>query len=100
MRRVVVRYKLKADRVAENEELVRAVFAELEMKKPDGLSYTTVKLPDGVSFMHIAFVSAAENPLFALETFKRFTSAIKERCEEPPVTSELETIGAYGRFAG
>ena len=34
MRRVLVRYKVKPDRVAENEDLVRAVYAELNGRTP------------------------------------------------------------------
>ena len=34
MRRVIVRYRVKPDRVPENEELVSAVYAELADVKP------------------------------------------------------------------
>jgi hypothetical protein len=29
-----------------------------------------------------------------MEAFKRFTGAIRERCEEPPVTTEMEGVGS------
>jgi hypothetical protein len=44
MKRIMVRYKVKPDRVAENEELVRAVYAELERTKPAELRYATFRL--------------------------------------------------------
>ena len=36
MRQVMVRYKVKPDRVAENEALVRAVYEELDASRPTG----------------------------------------------------------------
>ncbi|MFO0548864.1 MAG: hypothetical protein U0271_10780 [Polyangiaceae bacterium] len=98
MKRVLVRYTVKPEALAENERLVQAVFAELAEKRPDGLRYATSKQRDGFTFVHIATVSTLDgkNPLVALEAFKAFTSTIQERCVEPPVTLELEPIAAYG----
>ena len=98
---IMVRYKLKTDRVKENEALVREVYAALAREKPEGLRYATFKLADGVSFMHVSRVDTADgkNPLLAVEAFKRFTGSIRERCEEPPVTTELEEIGSYRMLA-
>ena len=62
MKRVIVRYRVKPERVAENEELVRGVYAELDAAAPDGLRYGTFRLEDGVSFVHIA-EHADDNPL-------------------------------------
>jgi hypothetical protein len=93
--KVMVRYKVKAGRGDENERLVKAVFAELAQKKTPGLRYNTYRLPDGVSFIHLATVEVEPNPLFALESFQRFTAAIGERCDEPPVTLQLAEVGAH-----
>jgi hypothetical protein len=95
MRKVIVRYKVKPDRVAENEELVRAVYEELQRTKPAGLRYATFRLEDGVSFMHLAATDAQRNPLGDVEAFRRFTASIEERCDEPPVVTEIEEIGSY-----
>ena len=43
MRRVMVRYQCKPDRMAENEELVRAVYEELARTAPEGLRYATFR---------------------------------------------------------
>ena len=96
----MVRYKLKPDRVDENERLVRAVYQELAERRPAGLRYATFKLEDGVSFVHIASHEATDgsNPLTALPAFKAFAAGVRERCEEPPVTVELSEIGSYGFF--
>ncbi len=47
MKRLMVRYKVKADRVAENERYVRQVFEQLERDRPAGLRYASFKLEDG-----------------------------------------------------
>jgi hypothetical protein len=92
----MVRYKLKADRVEEHEALVRALFEELAAKAPAGLRYGAFKQPDGVSFVHVAVVEAAKNPLDEIAAFRAFTANIKDRCEEPPMTTELTAVGAFG----
>ena len=91
----MVRYRVKPERVLEHEALIHAVFAALNSSAPDGLRYGAFKQPDGVSFVHIAFV-AAGNPLQALPAFNAFTERLKERCDEMPVTVELTSVGLFG----
>ena len=100
MKRMMVRYKVKADRVAENERYITSVFEQLEREKPPGLRYVSFKLDDGLSFMHIVSVETADgsNPLTALSAFKAFTAEIQDRCEEPPVAVDLNEIGSYALF--
>ena|SRR5882672_2064722 len=101
MKRVLVRYKVKADRAAENENLIARVFEQLKRDRPSGLRYASFKLNDGVSFVHIASIDTADgsNPLGKLSEFKAFTAKIEDRCEEPPVAVDLKAIGSY-RFFG
>ena len=54
MRQVMVRYRVKPSRAAENEELVRAVYEELHRTRPPGFRYATYQLDDGASFVHLA----------------------------------------------
>ena len=98
MRQVIVRYKVKPDRVAENEELVRAVYDELHRTEPAGLRYATFRMADGVSFVHLSTTETEDgrNPLTEVEAFARFQEGIGERCDEPPVVTELHAIGSYG----
>jgi len=95
MKRIMVRYKLKAGRSEENEALVRAVFAELAERSPAGLRYATFRLPDGLTFVHIASLEGPENPLGGIAAFDEFQRGIRDRCEEPPVAVELEDMGSY-----
>ena len=102
MKRVMVRYKVKADRAAENERYVKSVFEQLNRDRPPGLRYATFKLADGVSFVHIASHEAADGSdhLRDLPAFKAFTAEVRDRCEDPPVVAELTEVGSYGFFGG
>jgi len=97
MRQVMVRYRVRPDRAQENEQLVAAVYEELRASDPAGLSYATFKLEDGLSFVHVA-ETAEQNPLASLESFRSFQAGLPERCEEPPVVSELTAVGSFHMF--
>ncbi len=100
MKKVVVRYRTRPERAAENEQLIAAVFAQLQEVKPEGLHYAAFKFPDGVSFMHVATVEAAGgvDPLTSLPAFQAFVAGVRDRCEEPPVTANVEIVGSYRAF--
>ena len=53
MKKVMVRYKVKPEFVAENERDIKRVFEQLATDRPSGLRYASFKLADGVSFVHI-----------------------------------------------
>jgi hypothetical protein len=96
MRQIMVQYTVRADQAEENARLIREVFASLARNAPAGLTYSSFRLDDGVSFVHIAAVAdAASNPLQQLAEFKAFTARVKERCDIPPRTSVLQEIGSY-----
>lgn len=95
---VIVRYKVKAEKAEENVALVKAVYAELNATKPEGLRYATFVAEDGVTFFHVASITGHENPLASTEAFKAFQKDIKERCVEPPAPTKLSEIGAFNFF--
>jgi hypothetical protein len=99
MRRVLVRYKVTADRAAENEAFIREVFRELAKAAPTDVRYTSLKLEDGVSFVHIMEAEGGGGSLTELPAFKAFTAKIRDRCEEPPAATEFSPVGAYRVFA-
>jgi hypothetical protein len=100
MKRVMVRYKVKADRATENEGFIRKVFEQLKNEKLSGVRYASFKLDDGVSFVHIASIETTDgsNPLGELSAFKAFAAQIKDRCEEPPAAVDLTEVGSYRLF--
>jgi hypothetical protein len=91
----VVRYTTRPGAADENEELIKAVFAQLAEQLPAGLRYVAIRLDDGVSFVHVAVHEADHNPLAALPAFGEFTSAIKERCTDGPAPVNGTVIGSY-----
>jgi len=95
-RATVVRYEAKPERADENERLVRAVFAELASSDPGKIQYAAFRLDDGVTFVHVAVIDGAENPLNASAAFSEFQSGIQERCAVPPNPSGATVIGSYG----
>lgn len=100
MSHVVVRYRPRADMVEENQELVEAVFAELIGADPGGIGYATFRLEDG-TFVHIANVTAEENPLGSIDAFAEFQREIEDRCEpgEGPNAQRAMLVGNYGLLA-
>jgi hypothetical protein len=92
----MVRYRVKPEHAERNAELVRAVYEELNRDQPDGIRYATFRLDDGVSFVHFAIETGdGPSPLPRVEAFQRFQEGIRERCDEPPVVSELSEIGSF-----
>jgi hypothetical protein len=94
MRRVLVRYRVKPERVEENEQLVRAVYDELRRTGPAGLRYAAFKADDGVSFVHLA-IHESGNALEKVATFQEYLKGLGDRTEEAPVVTELDEVGSY-----
>jgi hypothetical protein len=100
MKTIMVRYKTSEAHADANEALVRAVFAELRTRAPEGLRYASYRLADGVTFVHMAMLeTSVKNPLAVLPSFQAFQERLKDRCVEPPVVTELYAIDAYGLVA-
>jgi hypothetical protein len=97
MKLVMVRYTVKPESVEENVKLVTAVYEELSRSLPSGLRYATFQAPDGITFVHLAWVEPDQerHPLTSLASFQRFTAAIGDRCAELPVSVDLDAVGSY-----
>lgn len=92
----MVRYKVRPDRVDENVALVEAVYAQLARERPEGLHYATFRLPDGVSFMHVVIETDEPGRILGeLEAFRTFGADIADRCDEPPVVTEITLVGSF-----
>ncbi len=92
----VVRYTTRPDAADENERLIQEVFAQLAEERPEGLRYVSVRLNDGVSFVHVAIVEGDDNPLTALSAFREFASASATRSVDGPHPVTGTVIGDYG----
>lgn len=94
---VMVTYTVKEDRVEENEELVRAVYAGLdEIGDPD-VHYATFKKADGRTFVHLAMFPSSDKQavLSNSPAFRAFQEDIGDRCDVPPDPQPLELIGSH-----
>jgi hypothetical protein len=98
MRQVIVRYKVKPEKADENVSLVKAVYAELKEKNPEGLRYATFVADDGVTFFHVASITAEQSPLGQIDAFKEFQANIKDRCDEPPAPVNISEVGSFNFF--
>jgi hypothetical protein len=91
----VIQYTTKPEHADENERLIRDVFAELAAEHPDGLRYLSLRLGDGVTFIHVATIDGDRNPLSASAAFAKFQAGIRDRCDDGPNPSDAAVIGSY-----
>ena len=97
MKATVVRYQARPERADENQQLIEAVFTQLDEREPDGFTYKVFRLEDGVSFIHVAIEHDVEDPdsLQAVPAFQAFVAGIAERCDVPPVATGATVVGGY-----
>ena len=96
---VIVRYRTRPEAADENSRLVADVYASLADAKPEGFHYTTYRLADGVTFVHVARLDGPENPLASLPAFAEFQRELASRCVEQPAPSEATVVGSYSSAA-
>jgi hypothetical protein len=77
-------------RVAENQGLIEAVFADLEARQPKGFTYKVFRLEDGVSFIHMVTEHDGDehDSLQEVPAFRAFVAGVADRCDVPPVAAE------------
>lgn len=92
--RTVVTYRVHPGRGDENAALVQAVFEELHRTGPAGIDYATLRLEDGVSFLHVA-AEGSGTVLRDLDAFRAFQAGVPERMEAPPDFTSATLIGEY-----
>jgi hypothetical protein len=98
-RSVVVRYQTRPEAADENARLVANVYSALAENPPAGFRYTTYRLADGVSFIHVADYTADGNPLATLPEFAEFQKDIAARVVDGPLVGEATIVGSYGHSA-
>jgi hypothetical protein len=97
MTTTVVRYEARPDRAEENQQLIEAVFAQLEEREPVGFTYKVFRLEDGVSFIHVAIEHDVDEPdsLQDVPAFQAFVADIADRCTVAPVATGATVVGGY-----
>ncbi|HZC74091.1 MAG TPA: hypothetical protein VE442_25620 [Jatrophihabitans sp.] len=91
---IVVRYRTKPETAEENQRLVEAVYAELALRRPEGLRYSTFRLADGVTFVHVA-AGPGRAVLGEVAAFQEFQRGIEERTEKGPDAVAATLVGSY-----
>jgi hypothetical protein len=94
MKTTVVRYQTKPERADENQQLVEAVFAELDDRELDGFTYKVFRLDDGVSFIHVVIEHDIDDP-DSLQAVPAFQAFLADRCDIQPVASGATIVGGY-----
>lgn len=94
MKHMIVDYTVKPEMAEENARLVRAVFEELNAKRPAGLRYMSLRADEG-RFLHFVGQAATAPALTQFEAFRAFQSDFAERCLIRPQVSNLELVGNY-----
>lgn len=95
-RTLVVRYRTTPETADENARLVADVYAALAALGPADFRYTTYRLADAVSFVHVATYEGDGNPLAELPSFAEFQRDLGSRCVDPPAPSDATVVGSYG----
>ena len=97
MTTTVLRYRAKPERADENQQLIEAVFTELDEHEPEGFTYKVFRLEDGMSFIHVMIEHDIDVPgsLQAVPAFQAFLAEIADRCDTPPVAARATLVGGY-----
>jgi hypothetical protein len=90
----VIRYRTKPEAADENQRLIEKIFTELATTTPAGLTYTSVRLADGVSFVHV--VTGQNDGLVQLAAFQEFQRNLGDRLDTAPEREDGTPIGSYG----
>ncbi|MEU4390447.1 hypothetical protein [Kribbella sp. NPDC023855] len=91
MSSAVIRYRTKPEAADENQRLIEKVFAELATEAPAGLTYSSFRLADGVTFVHVV----DGDGLTELAAFQEFQRTFGDRVAEGPDREESTLIGSY-----
>ncbi|MDQ6921687.1 MAG: hypothetical protein M3170_08825 [Candidatus Dormibacteraeota bacterium] len=93
----LIRYKTKPESADENQRLVAKVYEELAARDPGGVRYATLRLEDGVTFIHIFMTDSDDvpNALSTSAAFAEFQRDLAQRCVEQPTAQGATVVGSY-----
>jgi uncharacterized protein YceH (UPF0502 family) len=93
----LIHYKTKPESADENQRLVEKVYEELTERDPGGVHYATLRLEDGVTFMHLFTTDSddAASALGGIAAFAEFQRDLPNRCAELPIAQPVIVVGSY-----
>ena len=95
MKTVRVQYKVRPEYSDINKRNIAEVMNELKKTRDDGIKYSVFIGGDNVTFMHLAVFRNESDQMMLneLESFKKFTSELKESMPvEPPKPEVLSLV--------
>jgi hypothetical protein len=92
----LIRYRIKPEKIEENQRLIEGVFGELHAKSPAHVRYLVLRLADG-SFCHLVDDSA--KTIASLDSFAAFRHGAEGRRLDEPQQFEATVIGNYRMLA-
>lgn len=98
METTVVRYKIKPDRVDENADVIKGLFAELRSSAAEGVRYAALLLDDG-TFVHIAQTDAGGPSISKLQAFASYQAGLPDRLLDKPTPCSATVIDNYGMLS-
>lgn len=101
MKIVRVQYTISAGYVAQNQQNIQGIVAELKQLNHPGIKYSTYLLPDGQTFMHLDHFTNedAHQALMALASFQKFAGELDANgFEAEPELEILSMVSATGEF--
>ncbi len=100
MKRTVVSYRIKSDRIEENTRLLQNVFQELEAKALPGVHYVTLQTGDGW-YTHFATVDTdGVNPITTLGFVQAYVAGVKLRGPPQQSNDGATVVGIIWCSAG
>jgi hypothetical protein len=97
-KRLVTRYATRSTEAAdENQRRIEGVFDELDVAKPDNVSYIVLRLADD-SFVHVSFHNHGDddvNPIGSTAAFAHFQQDHADRREGGVDQQTATLVGAY-----
>ena len=93
---LLIQYRVRADKVAEQEAAIREFVAAVKAQADPGYRYTVYRKEDGVSFVHHAWMAdeAAKQRFQGQPHFKPFAEGLKARAEEGPSVTSLDRLAS------
>jgi len=92
MSKKLVRYRVKPEKIEENQRLVEGVFRELHAKSPADTRYLVLKLSDG-TFIHLFEDGSRTIP--NLDAFAAFRDGGADRRLDEPQQLEATVVGNF-----
>src|ERR1700683_1976108 len=92
MSKRLVRYRVKPEKIEENQRLIEGVFRELHAKSPADVRYLVIKLGDG-TFFHLFEDGSKTIP--TLDAFAAFRDGGEQRRPDDPHPLQANRVRNY-----